>query len=286
MKPIYEKLIQFREEGFAWKTFRGSSYDCPWHLHPEYELILVVQGRGYRIVGDQITSLQAGDLVLVGPNLPHIYQTDEHGDHGRAQIHCVLIQFEEQAWSGLLGLPALEPVRRLLNRAALGLEVTGRTRQRVAQVMLEMGDWAGLRRINAFLEILDLLSRARGCHTISSVGFADQVRAFDEERVNRIWQYIHQRLEQPLRLPELARLVHMSEGAFSRFFRTRMGKTFPAIVNELRVGRACRLLAESDLPVTDVALACGYTNLSNFNRQFHRLKRTTPLAFRKRYGGG
>jgi AraC-like DNA-binding protein len=73
----------------------------------------------------------------------------------------------------------------------------------------------------------------------------------------------------------------MSEGAFSRFFRTRTGKTLPNFLNELRVGRACRLLADPDTSITDIAMSCGYGNLSNFNRQFKRLKRITPREYRR-----
>ena len=74
----------------------------------------------------------------------------------------------------------------------------------------------------------------------------------------------------------------MSEGAFSRFFRFHLGMTFPAFVNDLRIGRACRLLGETEMSVTEIALSCGYRNLSNFNCQFRRLKNISPREFRRR----
>ncbi len=100
--------------------------------------------------------------------------------------------------------------------------------------------------------------------------------------MSQVCEFIGQRLSQPIRLAEAARLAHLSDGAFSRFFRAHLRRTFPEFVNELRIGRACRLLAESDMSVTEISLACGYTNLSNFNRQFLRLKRRTPREFRRR----
>jgi len=72
----------------------------------------------------------------------------------------------------------------------------------------------------------------------------------------------------------------LSEGAFSRFFRGHTGKTFPQFLNELRIGRACSLLMEGDLNVTEIAYECGFANLSNFNRQFLRLKGLSPREFR------
>jgi len=285
MKATYEKLTQFPEEGFALKEIRGDDCNCPWHFHSECELILAAQSRGYRIVGDNVTSLLPGDLVLVGANLPHVYQHEDPISGPSAPPHCILIQFEEQNWSGLLQMPALAGVRGLLRRASLGLQFTGRTRDKAAGLMQKMLQQRGVQRINAFLAILDLLARARSARPIASPGFARVLSPHDEERVNRVWQFINEQYQRPISLREVARLVHMSDGAFSRFFRAHMGKTFPAFVNALRVGRACRLLAETELSVTEIALSCGYQNLSNFNRQFARLKKTSPRSFRRRLVG-
>lgn len=282
MKLVFEKLTESPEEGFAVKVIRGPGFQCPWHFHPECELTLVLQSGGYRMVGDNITPLEPGDLVLVGANLPHIWQNDEHMP-GSKPVHCVAVQFEESfLGQTLLELPALLPLRRLLKRAALGIHVTGKTRQRAAGLIEQLVKQHGLKRLATFLEILDLLSQSRQCPTIASPGFNPIWNADDQQRVSQVCEYIGQRLSQPIRLGEAARLAHLSEGAFSRFFRAHLRRTFPEFVNELRIGRACRLLAESDMPVTEIALACGYTNLSNFNRQFLRLKRRTPREFRRR----
>lgn len=282
MKPTYEKLTQFPDEGFALKEIRGAECSCPWHFHSEYELILTLEHRGYRIVGDNVASLERGDLVLLGPNLPHVYQHDDPIAGSQLRAHSILIQFEERYWTGLLQLPALAGVRALLQRAALGLHVTGRTRDTVAAMMTKMLSRHGLDRINAFLTILDTLARSRSCRPIASPGFVPALNPSDEQRVNRIWQYINEHLHGALSVAEVARLVHMSEGTLSRFFHAHLGKTFPRLVNELRIGRACRLLAETEMNVTEIAMACGYHNLSNFNRQFLRLKRASPRAFRQR----
>ena len=105
MKAIFQRLTTESEEGFAFKAIRSSSFNCPWHVHPEYELILVIQGHGYRIVGDNISRLAVGDLVMVGPGLPHIWQ-DEPVAGKRASVSFLLIQFEDKfLGDGLLRLP-------------------------------------------------------------------------------------------------------------------------------------------------------------------------------------
>lgn len=287
MKPIFQKLTTFPEEGFAFKEIRGRGFDCPWHFHSECELILVHRSGGFRMLGDHLAALRAGDLVLIGPNLPHIYQNDEGAPGGAPPVRALLIQFEADCFGeGLMRLAAMGHVRRLLERASLGLEVRGATRARVAEMMGRMGRMSGVPRIARFLEILDILARSRECRALASPGFAAAGNPFDQERMNRVCRHIAERLDRPIFLSEVARLVHLSDGAFSRFFRSHTGKTFPAFVNELRIGRACRLLAENELNVTEIAFGCGFENLSNFNRQFLRLKGTSPSEFRKTVRAG
>jgi AraC-like DNA-binding protein len=282
MKPIYEKLIGCPDEGFLVKEIRGDACNCPWHCHTEVELILVLQSQGYRIVGDNTHSLQRGDLVLLGPNLPHAYQHTDRLSAGPSQAHCVLLQFEERIWSNLMELPALVPMQRLLARAANGLHVTGAARKQVASMLQEMLRIRGVRRIALFLTLLDTLAQSRSCKTIASPGFTTPITSREQERIGRICQFIDENYHRPIRLAEVARLAHVSEGAFSRFFRSHMGKTFPAFVNDLRIGRACRWLAETEMSMTEIALSSGFQNISNFNRQFLRLRKVSPSKFRQR----
>lgn len=280
MKLIFQKLTVGSEEGFAFKRLRTRRFECPWHFHPECELILTLHCPGYRLVGDNITPLRHGDLVLVGARLPHIWQHDAHSD--AAPVHILLAQFEENfLGDACQRLPALAAVRQLLRRAAVGLQFTGRTRDRVEGLMHEMARTSGLRRLVLFLTVLEALAASHEVRAIASAGFTAELNPFNQERVAGLLKFIHERIDQPIRLREAARFVSLSEGAFSRFFQRHTARTFPAFVNELRVGRACRLLAETEQSITDIALACGFANLSNFNRQFRRLKRVTPSEFRR-----
>ena len=285
MKPIFQKLTAEPEEGFAFKILRAEGFDCPWHVHTEYELILVLQCNGYRIVGDNIAPLSAGDMVFMGPGLPHIWQNETNGER-TTPVHALLIQFEEQfLGDGLLRLPVLGAIRRFLKRAKRGLHVVGKTRDTVAAKMYEMPELAGLERIIQVLRILDLLAGSTECTPLASASFAFEFQPYDQERMNRLFQFVNVRLGQAIRIAEVARIVGLSEGAFSRFFHAHTGRSFPGFLNELRIGRACRLLIEADKNITEIGYECGFTNLSNFNRQFLRLKKISPSEFRKQMQG-
>ena len=131
---------------------------------------------------------------------------------------------------------------------------------------------------------LELLAASKELRPISSPGFQPSLNPFDQERVGKVCTYLNEHLSEPVFREDLARLLNLSPDAFGRFFRSRTGKTLPAFVNHLRVGRACRLLVETDLPVIDVAMRCGFENLSNFNRQFLRLVKRNPREYRLQMG--
>lgn len=286
MKPAFEKLAASVEDSINCNVVRGKSFGCVWHFHPEIELTLTQKARGHRMVGDNLTILRPGDMVLIGSNLPHDWQNDVHAPGGAQPVEHMCIHFSPD-WLGKdwLELPAMQQVKKLLARAVLGLQVTGRTRDEVEEIMLTMPEQRGLPRVLSLLQILHKLSISNELVTIASRGFAPELDPHDEERVNRVSQYIQSHLEETIYLEDLAALVHLSPGAFSRFFKARTGKTVPGFINELRIGRACRLLAETDMPVTEIAFSCGFPNLANFNRQFLRLKKMPPREWRRQFVG-
>ena len=243
----------------------------------------MLDGFGHRIIGDDLSALGPNDIVLIGANLPHVYKFDDFLDKPHRKPCCLLVQFDASLWASLLELPVFAPTRSMLDRAALGLYVTGKTRDKVDGLMRKMTEnTPGVKRVALFIQILDVLSGSRDCHRISSSFFSPSTDLSNKHRVNCVCRYINENLQRQINVAEAARLANLSEGAFSRFFRLHFGKTFPAMVNEQRIGRACHLLAETDMAITQIAMSCGYNNLSNFNRQFLKLKGITPREFRTR----
>jgi AraC-like DNA-binding protein len=282
VKPVFEKTPSRQWESFHCEVVRGSSYNATWHFHPEFQLTLVLKSSGHRLVGDNITPLKAGDLVLVGANLPHVWQQDEERDHSARAVHAIVVRFLETfLGNDFLEVPEVESVRRLFKRAARGLHVTGRTRDLVAARMHALSESSGLRRVAELLSILHLLTEAKDLRPIASAGFVPELAGADQGRMERVCTYIFRHLEDPIDRAKVAGEAHLSVGAFSRFFRLRTGKTLPEYVNELRVGRACRLLADESRKITDIALQCGFRNLANFNRRFREITKRTPRDYRR-----
>jgi AraC-like DNA-binding protein len=261
----------------------------PWHFHPEYQLTLVMAGSGQRIVGDSIAPVVPGDLTLLGPNVPHAWDVDhviaKHAGGGtkrqRNRVDAVVVQFRaEFLGTEFWGVPETASVVRLLSTASRGLEFSAKARQRVAPDIVNLLRLKGLQRLLGLVAVLDRLARDGRGVPICSAEYVPDLDADDRDRLLPVVRAIHEHLSKPLRRGQLASLAGISERTFSRYFRQKMGKTLPQFVNELRVGRARRLLVESDLAVTQIAAECGFRNLSNFNSQFREIAGVTPMQYR------
>ena len=283
MKPVFEKVPRRQWESFHCEVIRGPDYGTRWHFHPEYQITLAVRSEGHRVVGDHIAPLSDGDMVLLGANVPHVWRQDERGGGNPRAVEAIVVRFLDSFLGDeFLAKPEMEGVRHLLRRSSRGLQVTGRARDDVAARFARLPALAGLARVVALLDILDVLARSRELRPLASARYAPVLRHEDQDRMERVCDHIHKHLTDEIERGDLARVAHLSEGAFSRFFRSRTGKTVPEYVNELRVGRACHMLAEERLNITDIALDCGFRNLANFNRRFREIVKMTPRDYRRR----
>ena len=276
---IREQIPWSAEQRVFCEFIRGDDYGTPWHFHPELEFALVRKSGGYRVVGDNVANLVAGDLLFIGGGLPHVF----YHDRDVGLIDALIVQFNPDfAGQSLFEHPDFGPVNRLFHRAGRGFQLSGSLRDEVAAQLETLPALGPLRRIARLLEVLDHLSTSKGLSPLCAPSYEAPIDAQDQNRVSRVMHFIHARLKKPISRREAAAVAALSEGAFSRFFRKCTGRTFPIYLNEIRLGRAARLLSETDLRVASVAVESGFTNLSNFNRRFLAWKKMTPVAFRRK----
>lgn len=260
------------------------------HFHREYQLTLVIRGHGQRIVGDSIAPLDPGDLTLLGPDLPHVWDVDQpatptgrRAPPRRPPVDAVIVQFHPDFLGrDFWNLPETAGILRLLRSAARGLSFPPAVRAAVGPRVVRLPRLTGLERLVSLLSVLEELARGGGA-PLCSRRFDPGLREADHDRLARVVGRIHDDLQagrRPADRGQLARLAGLAERSFSHYFHAKMGRTLPRFVNELRVGRARVLLADSALPVAEVARACGFHNLSNFNAHFRTITGQTPAAFR------
>lgn len=284
MKAIEYRLPKEFDKSFIVFKEKGIFFPCPWHFHPEYELVLVNKSTGRRMVGDHIGSFLEGDLVLMGPALPHVWVNDTKyfNKENTETADAVVIHFLENfLGNNFLSLPESEILKNILSLSHRGLVITGQTRHRIATLMNAMVDQNGLKRISSLFEIFDILASSTEYKPLASPSYMENTREMYSDRFSKITEYILRNFHKEITLQEVANESNMATTTFCNFFKEHFRMTFVEYLNSIRIGHVCKLLANKDENIISVAYECGFNNLANFNRQFKRLKGMTPKEYRK-----
>ncbi|MEM7626710.1 MAG: AraC family transcriptional regulator [Planctomycetota bacterium] len=288
MLPKLEQIAPASQASVTAKRFHSAGFDYEWHFHPEVELTLILAGRGQRFVGDSIEAFAPDEVVLLGPNLPHTWHSRapdsdaDPPDETNGSAEAVVVQFAQDfAGPGLWGLPEAEAVAALLRRAERGL-VLEPNAHGLTERLCGLVDLKGWALVLGVLEVLgEMAADPDAGRVLSDPAHAVAPRRDDQRRIDRVCRWAAEHYTQPLRQTEAAATAHLSPSSFSRFFKRMTGRTFVAYLHELRIAEACRQLTDPQRPITDICFACGFENLSNFNRTFRRLRGVSPRNYRK-----
>ncbi len=259
------------------------SFPFDWHYHPEFELTLISDSEGQRIVADSFCEYKPGDLVLLGPNLPHAYRSCPPDSRSPRDHRAIVIQFNKDSFGDrFFDIPEMKAVASMLQRSSMGLAFADTNAgKRVADRILEIPSLPPAQRVISLLSALVELAEEPDAQVISTETLRPLCRVENRHRIDLICSYLHKSYDGEIDFTELAAKVHMSQACLCRFFRRATGRTMTTYINQLRIGAAAQLLVNSDLSVLEIAFRVGFGNYSNFSRQFKRMKGATPLALRR-----
>ncbi len=274
------------DPGSSFRCFwrRAEDFAFQWHFHPECELTWIVSGHGRRFVGDHLSDYRAGDLVLLGPNLPHTWQSSSASSRTKsAKDHLALVvQFRRDFLGcGFFDCPEASQLASLLGQSQRGLRFVGQTVTEATEILRSLPERSGFGRLAGLLQTLSILAKSPQTETLAGLRYRPSLAVADAQRIDAIAAYLNDHLDEEITQRDVARLVHMSPSSFNRFFRRVLGRTFIEYLHELRIGEACRLLIESDRSITQIAHQVGYANLTYFNRRFRVSKGMTAREYRK-----
>src|SRR4051812_16734457 len=218
MKPALEHLPKEKEESFVVKYFDYTYYPTPWHYHPEYEIVLVTESTGRRLIGDHVCNFEPGNLAFIGSNLPHIYRNDEKYYQAASSLRAksIVIHFSESSLgSGFLTLPEAKPVKNLLLQSAKGLDINGNTNATISNQLEKIVGLHGMRRWLCLLEILNTIAESKDLTAICKTSVTGKNEK-ESERLCLVFDWILHNYERDLRVNEAAEICNMSANAFSR----------------------------------------------------------------------
>lgn len=271
---------------FVFKHLSEKHFDPIWHAHSEYQLFVVLEGTGTRFIGDNIRPFKPGELVLTGPDLPHLWRNDEiYFDRtSDSRADGIVIYFNENFLGDhILEKEEMLSIKLLFSKAMRGLEFYGAPKDEVIKLMQGLDHSKGVGSVIRLLTILSILSSTKNYNYISSKHFEQGYNEHESARLNMVYEYVLKNFRNVVSLQAVADLLHMTPTSFSRYFTTKNNKPFSRFIAEIRIKHACEMLTNTDASISQICYECGFNTISNFNKQFKDIMDDTPSGYKKQF---
>ena len=239
-------------------------YEMPFHWHREIELIRVLRGEFCISLDGTEHRLTAGDTVFLQGGVIH------GGSPSDCDYQCIVADLEE-----LTGGKSLIKQDPALFRVPPG-SLAGKILCSVFETLKNRPEGYEWTTKGLLLQWIGALLEEGGV----TVGIPSQDNSKNTLRLKNALRYIRKHYAEPISLAQIAEAAELSPNYLCRSFRTLTGKTPVEYLNYYRIEKACQLLRESDLSVTEIAFECGFNDLSYFIRIFRRCKETSPKRYR------
>jgi len=284
MKTIFEQLTPGIQNSISINELNMSCFDGPYHFHPETELTWIRKSSGKRFLGGNVSDYEPDDLVLVGANIPHCWQSISETLPGNAQ--AIVIQFHSNfAGEVFLELPELNKIQNLLKKANAGILIKGNTKSKIISKIIKCASANALDRLLRFIVILDLIANSKETELIGHQLSGLTSSAAETQRFQKVFSYLIGNYQHEVSLETVAGIANLTPTAFCRYFKSVTRKTLVEIVTEFRINHACQLLRNSEKSMNDICFECGFGNISYFNKTFKFITKNTPLQYRNLFKG-
>ncbi|MFA5814434.1 MAG: AraC family transcriptional regulator [Bacteroidales bacterium] len=221
-----------------------------------------------------------GDLVLLGPDIPHCWDVLEPGRENISE--CIVTHFYEKIISSdFFNIPELEAVVALLKNASNGIWFRGEKTEKVGLTLKKMVTLNGLELYVELLKVFHLLLQIEERENLALPSSLPKFYDRNHYQISKIYEYVFKNIQTGILLKDAAVIVFMEPGSFCRYFKKKTNQTFMDYVKNVRIGIAAKLLAETDKQITQICYECGYKNLANFNLYFKGIMKKTPSEYRK-----
>lgn len=287
MQPSLKKIDSSNREIFQIIKVDERHFNPLWHFHPQCEIMVVEEGTGTLYIGDGIDHFRSGDVIILGPNIPHLLRNypEYFVLNSELRVKATVLYFNENFLGDeFLNCDEILPIKKLFKTARNGMIFSEGSKEKIKNLLYATIEKNGFERMMSFVTLLNFIATMAYYKELSSPGFR---LTFDDKEVNRlneISDYLLKNFTRTIRLSEVAAIAHMSETAFCRYFKEKTNKTLITFLNEIRIGYACKILIEKKyINVSQICYRTGFNNLTNFCVQFKKIKKCSPLEYRANY---
>lgn len=278
-----ERLPISKSSPLKARFFDYEHFSYPLHFHSEYEIIYIKEGTGTRFLGNSITKFQAGDILLIGSNLPHFMKSDEeyHSGNTDLRVKGTIIQFEKEfMYSAINHYSHFIKIKNLFQESQRGIYFAAASFPKLQDLIEKIPLENGLNQMMLFLEILKEMSETENRQTISTTDFVNET-IYDTARIDKIMSFLNKNYTRQISLDEIASFAAMNSSAFCRYFKSKTGKSFKNYILDMRIGYACKLLLMEDISISQLSSQCGFETISHFNKTFKKNTGYVPSQYRK-----
>ena len=267
------------------KNDKLTQFYAPHHYHQDYEIIYIKKSRGIRVVGNNIDNYKPGEVILLGPRLPHYHVLGENVEGEDYAIETIAVLFPESIFEVNKQFPEFDVCTSILDEIKYGLELKGETCLKVQKLLETMTLEPSYHNFVTLFQLLGCLGKDDSQYVrLSSIKY-DNMRKYDD-KTKHVLDYVASHFQEKITVSETAQYSGMSLSGFSVFFKAQTGYTFSQYLNLLRISKATELLATSSRGVAEIAFEVGYDNLAYFNRKFKEIKKKTPREVWKDFSVG
>jgi hypothetical protein len=283
MKIVQTEISAFNDSHFTLLRRDETHFGTPFHFHPEVELVYVQESFGKRIIGDKIEPFEAGDMVFIGSNLPHVWLNDEafYKNNSSLRAKSVVLYFNVQVFgSDFYQMKEASKINEFLKYAERGVSIKGVTKDLIAKKLEELFLKKDFDRIIGILEIFNILSNSKDIQFITSEAYCMPSNNMAFDRMPDLYKYIHENYMNDISLTTISNIASLTPQSFCRMFKKKTNKHFIEYLNEVRISKACKYLLETDWSISEIAYNSGYKTVSNFNKLFKEITGGCPKAYR------
>jgi AraC-like DNA-binding protein len=258
------------------------------HRHAEVQITWIQKGEGTLLAGNSMHPFHAGEVYLLGANLPHLFKSDPayFQPENLLEVKTVTIFFNPAGkLQALFSLPEMTALKTFIARWQNGFKVPDTSYEDVSMRIAALQQAGGAAQLGLFIELVNTLSLDAGLIPLSSGTYSYAMTDPEGMRIAAVYNYIMQNYAGSLSLDAVAAQAHLTPTAFCRYFKKHTRHTFVHFVNRIRVNEACRQLsAGSQNSIAAIAYSCGFNSITNFNYIFKSITGLSPREYMAGYG--
>ncbi|ULT23717.1 AraC family transcriptional regulator [Sphingobacterium sp. E70] len=219
-KPQFIELTPPSEKTIHVKLVDQEFLSNPLHFHELCELVLILESFGKRIVGNNVATFTQGDLVLMGPNIPHIWRNDDLFLQASNQLRAraIVVYFPADF---LLRLTdehqTIQAMQQFIRKAQRGLRFYGETLDKAQVLLAKLSDKEGFPKIIEFLNLIQLLQETDEFESLASEGYRPTFSEQETQRINKVYLYVMSNFKEDVNLQVASDMLNMTPNAFCRF---------------------------------------------------------------------